>query len=158
MHRVFQRLVIAFLAFVFGISAAWFSGILIKVEMLLAKVSPGFVFAMSSRGCGCGWTQDYVLLDGHTMYESSSGICYKTPEEARGKLQSIITKASEIVNQIPSSKNRFGNYGEKIELLYVDESGEKRAKVLWYDGNTHFFEIDAPTLEIANVFEEVKAE
>ena len=154
MSRIFHRLLIAVLAFVLGVSVAWFTGLVTKVEMLLAKAYPNLVFSTAGRGCGCGWTQDYTLLDGRFLSEFNSGRCYETPEAAREGIQSLITESSKVVTHVKNSTNRYGNDGERIELLYLDESGNERAKILWYDGNTHYFEIDAPELEVAHGFEE----
>lgn len=153
MRRISYRLMIAILGFALGVSAVWVSGVLSKVEMIFSKPSPELIFTPTSRGCGCGWTQSYTIPDGRALYESSSGVCYKTEEQARQELQSVVDKASKIITRVQNSKNRHEEEGERIELLYSDESGVERAKILWHDRSTLIFEIDAPTLEIAHRFE-----
>ncbi len=158
MRRFTYRLLTISLTFIIGISAAWYAGILTKAEMFLAKAAPDLVFSPSGRGCGCGWTQLYSLLDGRHLRQSSISFC-KTIEGrpksqlVQEKLQSILDKASKIVKRVPQYNNANQKEGERIELLYLGESGEERAKVIWCDKETIILEIDAPTLEVAAIFE-----
>lgn len=162
MSRIAKYLLIAILTFILGISAAWYVGILTKAEMLLARAHPNLVFSPSLRGCGCAWTQDYILLDGRFVYESRIGFCLKTESRPKSQLtqekfQSIIDSASTIVKRVPSYNYFYKKEGERVELLYLNSSGEERAKILWFDGDETLLEIDAPSLEIAIGFEESKA-
>ncbi len=157
MRGISSRLIIVALTFDLGITAASFTGLLPKAEKILAKVLPHLIFIPSDRGCGCGTTQGYSLLDGRYMSESSSGICYKTPQIAQEKLQSIVANALKVIERIPKYKNRFGSDGERIVLLYLNKEGKERVKILWYDGDKLITEIDAPTLEVAMGFESANA-
>jgi hypothetical protein len=162
MYRIIKYLLVSILAFVVGVSAAWYLGFLTKSEVLLAKAFPQIVFSPNGRGCGCNWSQDYSLLDGRYLSESSVSSCLISetrpkPVVVQEKVQSIIESATKIIKRVPKSKNSYGAEGERIELLYVNNQGEERAKILWYGGGESFFEIDAPTLELGIVFEESKA-
>ena len=161
MCRIAYRLLVILLTFVIGVSAAWYAGILTKAEILLAKAAPDLVFGSSNRGCGCGWTQSYSMLDGRLLKQSSTSICKTIDGRSESqlvqeKLQSILDKASKIVKSIPQYNSVLQREGERIELLYLNESGEERAKIIWCDNETVILEIDAPSLEIATVFEDSK--
>lgn len=159
MCRIIKHLSVLILAFVFGVSATWYLGVLTKAEVLLAKVYPQMVFSPVGRGCGCNWSQSYVLLDGRYLFESSISSCLiseKRPKSVvvQEKVQSIIDSATKVIKRVLESRDSYGIEGERIELLYVNDEGEERAKILWYGGGALFFEIDAPTLELAIAFEE----
>ena len=151
MQFTLRRLTVLILTFVIGITTAWSIGLLTKVEMLVAKGFPSLVFRPETRGCGCGFVQDYSLLDGRSLFEdSASAICSNTED----RFQSIIAKASKIVERLPKT-DKYGNESERILLLYhSDEFNEERAKILRHSKDGLSF-IDAPTLEVALTFEEV---
>jgi hypothetical protein len=162
MYRITKHLLVLILAFVVGVSAAGYLGVLTKAEVILAKVFPQIVFSPSGRGCGCNWSQSYSLFGGRYLSESSVSSCLISetrpkPVVAQEEVQSIIHSATKIIKRVPKSKNSYGAEGERIELLYVNNHGEERAKILWYGGGESFFEIDAPTLELGIAFEESKA-
>ncbi len=143
-------------------SAVWASGFLTKAEMLLAKVAPDFVFRQSGSEFPCGWSYLYVLpggsLGGNFVVENDTRNnaigCKMTPSYPQSLIKFEIGHATEIVSHILNGKNRFGNEGERIEFLYLDKILGERAKIIWYDGDTNIFVIDAPSLEIARGFEE----
>ncbi len=153
MRVTLRRLTVLIFTFTIGIFAAWSVGLFTKVEMLVAKVSPSFIFRAEMRGCGCGYVQGYSLLDGRSLSEgSAAAICSNTEDQ----FQSTLAKASKIVERIPKT-NKYGDDGERVIILYYsDDLKEERAKILWHSKDGLTF-IDAPTLEIAFTFEEVKA-
>ena len=153
MSRIFQRLVAVLLAFSLGVLIVWSMGLLTKAEMLLAKSYPHLVFSASSRGCGCGYSQDYSILDGRFMSEGAS---FSDCSDTKKRLESEISKATKIMERVPKI-NRFGEQGERIVVLYYSENSKaERAMILWHneDGMSY---IDGPTLEIALGFEEANA-
>lgn len=153
MRFTLRRVTVLILTFTIGISAAWSVGLFTKAEMLVAKVFPSFIFRREVRGCGCGFVQDYSLLDERSLFEgSAAAICSNT----EGEFQSTLAKASKIVERVPKT-NKYGDEGERILLLYYsDDLKEERAKILWHSKDGLTF-IDAPTLEVALTFEEVMA-
>ena len=158
MKHFIHKISITAFTFVLGISSVCLSGLPDQIEMLIARVSPDLIFSASMRACGCGWAQNYELINGRYLSESSSGWCYETQERAQKALLNRISKASKVVKSTFASKNRYEDKGERIELLYFNESGEERAKIIRYDGDTLLLEIDAPNLIIAHEFEAVKTQ
>ena len=86
------------------------------------------------------------------MAEGSA--CFKTPELARSELQARVAKASRVVEHVPEYKNRLGQAGERIVVVYpAGEAGKEQASILWYGGDDCFLYIDAPSLGVALEFE-----
>lgn len=70
----------------------------------------------------------------------------------------IMSQTARIFERVPGYKNRFGEVGERLVLVFpVDEAGREPASILWVDGRRHMLYIDAPSLELAREFEEAKA-
>lgn len=156
MRRFSFHLIAAIFTFIIGIAAAWFTGLLPKAEMLLGRVAPSYIFTPTARGCGRGYGQTYKLLGGRRMSEGSA--CFDSPDIAQEKLQTLIAKASEVVERAPKYKNRFGQEGERIVLIIPpNESGEGYASILWYGRGDCYLFIKAPTLDIALGFEKANA-
>jgi hypothetical protein len=169
MRRIALRFSLLSLTFIIGLSSVW----LIRLPFqsteradvtafssppasMSAPVEQRPGFTPTSRFCGNGYSQHYETSDGQRIVEGSFG--YETRAAARQRLKEILGKAARVVERVPGYKNRFGEAGERIVLVFPpDGKGHEPASILWFDGQHQIIFINAPSLELAREFEEAKA-
>jgi hypothetical protein len=166
MNRITFRLSVAVLTFLVGLTSVCLISVKPKskqvlpqkpIEVSTATPKPERPrFMPTFRGCGEGYVQGYELPDGQTLSEGTAG--YSSSREAKKELRQMLAKASPIVERVPGYKNRFGDAGERIVVLFPpDENGQAWASIIWYGGGKYFSYIDAPSLGLAQEFETANA-
>jgi hypothetical protein len=166
MRRITFRLSVAVLTFAIGVMGVCLTGLYPRIEdfvvdklIVRLDLNPNVQprFKPTSRGCSRpGYIQRYKLPDGRSMSEGS--LCDDSAPLVKEEIQSLISKASRIVERVPTFKNRSGEEGERIVLIYPpDEQGKEEASILWYGGDNCSLYIDAPSLDLALEFEKANA-
>ena len=171
MRNKIIRCLVALLTFVVGLTTVWSVGFLYEIgltqlnpfqsdETIISFVEPtkpkdSHRFTPTFRACGAGYVQGYETNDGQELTEGSA--FYETSANAKRAVAKTITTATRIVERNSNFKNRFDMIGERIALIYKDETGKERASILWYDGGQIYTYINAPSLALALEFEQSNA-
>lgn len=113
-------------------------------------------FMPTGRACGNGYVQGYETAGGQSLAEGVQ--VFDSPRESRAELAEWVASAVRIVERVPNHKNRWGELGERIVLIYRSNKDEREgAGIYWYGGGDSISFIEAPTLEIALEFERSNA-
>lgn len=150
MRKVIKFCPTIVVTFLLGVFAVWAFAFSYKAEMLLAQYYPHLVFERKGRGCGCGFSQSYRLLDGRSLIESNSAaVCN---DNARMDVEKMLSKATKIIHR----GRAIDESRERIAFLYFDNDSQiEKALILWHD-ESGYYQIDAPDMDTALTFETVK--
>jgi hypothetical protein len=110
-------------------------------------------FLPTGRGCGMGYIQGYETSDGQKLGE---GVRWNPkPNVVKLKVAKFVRDAKQVVERQPDFRYGGDSIGERIVIVNrPDESGEESVSILYYDGSDSYKFIDAPTLELAEEFEQ----
>lgn len=115
-------------------------------------------FSESVTGCGIGVSgQSFETDDGRMVSE----VVYtkKSPMSAKLEFGKEIKGAEQIVQRVKNYRDYRGQLGERVVLVNkADESGNNSVTILFYDGSRSYSFINAPTMDLALEFEQIRTE